>query len=160
MNKILLHKKILTELKKLHQCAIDAAQRAYETAVDEENEAENKYDTMGLEASYLVQGQSQRVEECENDCSVFSRLQAVDFTPDMSINIGSLVQIEDADGKKQSLFLSPVAGGLKVLFEKQEITLITPLSPIGKLLTSSFVGDDIFITIVGDRKYYEIVSID
>jgi len=160
VNKILLHKKILTELEMLLQCATDAVQRAYETAVDEENEAENKYDTMGLEASYLVQGQSQRVEECENDCSIFSRMQAVDFTADKAINVGALVQIEDADGEGQSLFLSPVAGGLKVLFEKQEITLITPLSPIGKLLISSFVGDSIFITVAGDKKYYEIISID
>ena len=31
-----------------------AAQTAYETATHEENIAENKYDTLGLEASYLA----------------------------------------------------------------------------------------------------------
>ena len=30
----------------------------------EENIAENKYDTLGLEAAYLAQGQAQRVNEC------------------------------------------------------------------------------------------------
>ena len=38
----------------MHQGAVDAAQRAYETAADEENEAENKYDILDLEASCWV----------------------------------------------------------------------------------------------------------
>ena len=37
-----------------------AAQTAYEAATAEENIAENKYDTLGLEASYLATGQARR----------------------------------------------------------------------------------------------------
>ena len=51
MDKELLHKKILAELNRLCQDAIEAAMQAYKTATHEENIADNKYDTLGLEAS-------------------------------------------------------------------------------------------------------------
>jgi len=160
MNKVLLHNNILTELKKIHQYSIDAAQRAYETAVDEENEAENKYDTMGLEASYLAHGQSQRVEECMTDINGFEHLKVIHFSSEMPINIGALVQLKNEEGETQVLFMSPVAGGLRILFEEREITLITTSSPIGKALLSSYVGDEVIIHIADDKKYYEIISIE
>ena len=42
--------------------AEQAAQAAHETATHEENIAENKYDTLGLEAAYLATGQVRRAE--------------------------------------------------------------------------------------------------
>lgn len=45
------------------EVAVRSAQTAHETATHEENVAENKYDTLGLEAAYLAAGQSRRVEE-------------------------------------------------------------------------------------------------
>ncbi|MCU7938595.1 MAG: hypothetical protein KZQ64_09850 [gamma proteobacterium symbiont of Bathyaustriella thionipta] len=44
MNKPRLLKHILAELETVYQVAVNGAQRVYETATDEENEAENKYD--------------------------------------------------------------------------------------------------------------------
>ena len=60
MNKKLLQKHILTALETNHQTAISATQQAHDTATHEENIAENKYDTLGLEAAYLAHGQAQR----------------------------------------------------------------------------------------------------
>ncbi len=45
------------------QAPEQAARVAHETATHEENIAENKYDTLGLEAAYLAAGQARRVEE-------------------------------------------------------------------------------------------------
>ena len=63
MNKQTVHQLILDKLKIDLDIAERAAQTAYETATHEENIAENKYDTLGLEASYLAAGQARRVEE-------------------------------------------------------------------------------------------------
>jgi hypothetical protein len=42
--------------------AEQAVRAAHETATHEENIAENKYDTLGLEAAYLATGQARRAE--------------------------------------------------------------------------------------------------
>lgn len=159
MDKRLLHKQIISELELVYHVALDATQRAYETAVDEENEAENKYDTLGLEASYLAHGQSQRVEECHNDLMTFSALPIIQFSSKVPITIGTLIYIENEQGEEQGLFLSPVAGGLKVQFNNKEINLITPSSPIGKALSSSTVGNEISIKINNEMKFYEITKV-
>lgn len=48
MNKKLLYKQLLLALAAIHQSAVDAAKRAYDTATDSENIAENRYDTLAL----------------------------------------------------------------------------------------------------------------
>ena len=63
MNKHAVLQLILEKLAADLNVAQRAAQTAYETATHEENIAENKYDTLGLEASYLAAGQAKRVEE-------------------------------------------------------------------------------------------------
>jgi len=50
MNKKRLVEQIIFELTTLLQQTVQAAQQAYDTATSEENVAENKYDTLGLEA--------------------------------------------------------------------------------------------------------------
>ena len=56
MNKHAVHQLILEKLTVDLDIAQRAAQTAYETATHEENIAENKYDTLGLEAAYLASG--------------------------------------------------------------------------------------------------------
>ena len=160
MNKSLLFKQIQLELENVFQSAKDSAQRAYETATDKENEAENKYDTLGLEASYLAQGQSRRVAECEADLNTFKKFEVIKFSKDAPISMGALVCIEDDQSSTRYILLSPVAGGLKLKYKEIYITLITQSSPIGKALYRQFVGDDISVNAGSDIKHYQIISVD
>ncbi len=159
MNKSHLIEHILLELEDVFQGAVAAAQRAYDTATDEENEAENKYDTLGLEASYLAHGQSKRVAQCEADLIAFKKLKIVDFTSGTSVATGALVKIEDDKGIEQFVFLSPVAGGLKINFENIEITLVTPSSPLGKVLSGCVEGDDIVVQLGDDKVFYQVMVV-
>ena len=63
MNKTVVHRLLLEKLEVDLDVLQRAAQTAYEAATHEENVAENKYDTLGLEASYLATGQARRVEQ-------------------------------------------------------------------------------------------------
>src|SRR3990167_5836127 len=60
LNKAQLLHQVIAHLETALSQAQQAAQTAYEAATDEENIAENKYDTLGLEASYLATGQARR----------------------------------------------------------------------------------------------------
>ena len=64
---------VLQALSNVHQDAINAAKRAHDTATGTESVAENKYDTFGLEASYLAHGQSVRVAECQADLHAYQQ---------------------------------------------------------------------------------------
>jgi len=159
MNKSQLIKTICNELEAVHQGAVSAAQRAYDTATDEANEAENKYDTLGLEASYLAHGQSKRVLECEADLIAFKKLPLTTFDNKSTVTTGALVGIEDIKGSEQFIFLSPVAGGLKINWQNKEITLVTPVSPLGKALMAQVVDDEIEVIIQSQKKQFQITSI-
>lgn len=159
MDKTLLLKQILDELEAVYQGAVDAAMLAYNTATHGENVAENKYDTLGLEAAYLAQGQAQRVDECKADLAAFKRLTAINFSHQTPIAIGALITIKDEQGAEQSLFLAPAAGGLKLIFSQKNIMLITPAAPLGKALLGNLVGDEIEINVGTEKKYYEITAI-
>jgi hypothetical protein len=74
MNKQTVHQLILDKLRVDLDIAERAAQTAYETATHEENIAENKYDTLGLEASYLAAGQAKRVEEIRQSLALCQNL--------------------------------------------------------------------------------------
>ena len=125
MNKALLLEQILNALEAVHQGAVDAAMQASDTATHEENVAENKYDTLGLEAAYLAQGQARRVAECEDDVAAFKKLVATPFTGKTPIAVGAVITLEDERGTEQTLFIGPAAGGLKVRFNEKEIMVIT-----------------------------------
>jgi transcription elongation GreA/GreB family factor len=136
-----------------------AAQTAYETATHEENIAENKYDTLGLEASYLATGQARRVEEIRQSLVQFQTLTLRTFDAQRGIQMGDLISLEDDNGSQQLLFLGPDAAGLKVTLEDQFVTVITRHAPLGKSLQGKAVGDEVEITINGARQSFEVTGI-
>ncbi len=159
MDKELLHQTILAELNTLRQDAINAAMQAYSTATHAENVADNKYDTLGLEASYLAQGQAKRVAICEANLTAFGELKITDFTPQTAISLGALIYLMDDSDSQQILFLAPVSGGVKISFSGLNITLITPAAPLGKKLMGCYVDEEINIKLAGQKHHYNITAI-
>lgn len=154
-----LHVAILDALSTLVENAKRAMLVAYETATHEENIAENKYDTLGLEAAYLTQGQARRLAECEADLLAFQNSAPRDFTDDDAISVGALVQLQDEDLQRQFLFLGPAAGGLKVVRDGIDILVITPAAPLGKALLNAGIGDQVTVQVAARPKHYEVMAI-
>src|SRR3989344_7944608 len=75
MDKFLLQKQELERLAEDLVQAEQAMRAAHETATHEEKIAENKYDTLGLEAAYLAAGQAKRVEEIKQSLALCQNLQ-------------------------------------------------------------------------------------
>ncbi|MFT6984806.1 MAG: transcription elongation GreA/GreB family factor [Psychromonas sp.] len=159
MNKKLLYKQLILALDETHQGAVNAAKRAYDTATDNENIAENRYDTLALEASYLAQGQSQRVEECAMDLAAFQKLNISAVSSQSSVCLGALVLLRDIDDNEKYIFFGPAAGGLKVQFAENEIVVVTPGSPLGAAINHRVVGDEVSISIGNKVMEYEIAII-
>ncbi len=136
-----------------------AAQTAYETATHEENIAENKYDTLGLEASYLAAGQARRVEEIRQSLVLFQNLSLRPFDEQRGIQVGDLLNLEAGNGSQQQLFLGPDAAGLKIYLGDVLITVITTRAPLGQNLLGKAEGDVVEIIINGARQSFEVTQV-
>jgi len=159
MDKAKLHQTIITALELVLDTSKSAAIQAHEAATNGETVAENKYDTFGLEASYLAAGQSRRVSECEENIKIFTALEVQGFKPESLIKLGALIKLEDAHSQIKTLFLSPVSGGLKVSFNQLEVTLVTPSAPLGCALMNQGLGDDITVLMGHEKQSYVILGI-
>lgn len=135
-----------------------AAQTAYEAATAEENIAENKYDTLSLEASYLATGQARRMEEIRQACKAYRQLTLRDYDEARGIQISNLVQLEDEDGHQQLLFLGPEAAGLKIDTGSGLVTVITPRSPLGQQLLGKVEGDEISLVLGNGRQVQAVIG--
>ena len=159
MNKIQLFNRVLAALDDIYLGAVDAANRAHAAATSEESVAENKYDTFGLEASYLAQGQSQRVAQCQADIDAFKQLAATIGANQPSVSLGSLIAVVDQNDAEHYFLLGPGAGGLKFTVDHKEIICITPSAPIGQAMLGKQVDEEFEVNIEDHKHCYEIFAI-
>lgn len=148
---------IVKNLKQELSQAINAANEAHAAAVDDQSIAETQYDTLAIEASYLAEGQSRRVQELQEALLNYQELILVEFDESIPIALSALVQLY-ADSKKQHwFFIGPAAGGFRCHLNEQHITVITPKSPIGLVLMREFEGDNINV-ILGNSKLTDYIA--
>ena len=140
MNKCALIRKIVTRLTQELEVYFRAAQASRAEATHEQSKAENKYDTRGLEASYLARGQSKQAAEIQEAIAAFEKLDARKFGADEPIDVGAFVELE-LNGETTAYFIGPRAGGTEVLHDKREVLVITPQSPLGEQLLGQKQGD-------------------
>ncbi len=117
-----------------------SARAAHAEATDEQSKAENKYDTRGLEASYLARGVSRQAAETREAIQHFQAIECREFGPSEAIDIGSLVELEDREGRAV-YFIGPRAGGIEIAHGGKKILVITPQSPLGRQLIGKKRGD-------------------
>lgn len=142
MDKSLLFQALTAELTKNLELALTAAKATYDIATHEDNKAENKYDTRGLEASYLAGAQAERVRDLKETLGVISTLKIKYFSGDDKIAQTALIKAE-YNQKESWLLLLPKGGGQNFLFEGRSIKVITPESPLGELLVGKSVEDSV-----------------
>jgi transcription elongation GreA/GreB family factor len=159
MNKRTIIKKIIIQLTEELQVYFRAAHASRTEATHESSKAENKYDTRGLEASYLARGQSRQAAEIESAIADFEKLTVKKFGVDEPIGLGALVELENG-GENLFYFIGPRAGGTEILHDKKEILVITPQSPLGEQLLGKKQGDRPQLTLDGTRQQSHIAAVE
>ena len=160
MDKHTVHQRLLERLEIDLDVLQRAAQTAYETATHEENVAENKYDTLGLEASYLATGQARRMEEIRLALKRCREMLLRPYDEQTGIQLGALLALEAENGSEQWLFLAPDAAGLKVEDAGRLITVISPRSPLGAALLGRQDGDEVRIKVGAVAQRYGITQVE
>ena len=158
MNKRTLLKSILAALQEELQTFTRAAMAARAEATDPQSRAENKYDTRGLEASYLAAGQARQVAELEAAITAFTMLPARAFAPGEGIGLGALVELEQ-NGERTLYFMGPSAGGTEAKCGKREVLVITPQSPLGSQLQGRQQGDWLNLALGLTKRRVQVLSV-
>lgn len=158
MNKRELLTQLLAALEAEVAAMTRAALETHAEATDEENKAEDKYDTRGLEASYLAHGQSRAAEEAAQAVAQFRALPARDFTAADPISLGALVTVE-TNGRPAYYFVGPRAGGTEVKHEGQTVMVVTPQSPLGRQLVGKMQGATLQLEVAGRKTDARIARI-
>lgn len=159
MNKEALLDKIITALTADLTTLTEAAKAAHAAATHAECLPDNKYDTTGLEASYVAQGQANRAQEIRQSLESYRNLTLRHFDEETPIRLTALVTIEAGDGSCRQVFLGPDAGGLKLVDGNAEYIVITPESPLGRALLGKVCGDEIHIGSGVEMKTYTVVVV-
>ena len=148
--------KIIESLQSELETYIRAAKSSHAEATAEENRAENKYDTRGLEASYLAAGQANKVSELESAITAFKDL--LNQPTHEAIEIGSLIEL-DQEGFTEFYFIGPTAGGTEVEVEGTEILVLTSESPLGSQLISLNPGQKSTLDLAGRKQKVQVKSV-
>lgn len=147
--------RIVAQLREELARLASAALASHADATDGESKAENKYDTRGLEASYLAHGQSRAAEEAAEAVTQFTALAPRDFGPGETIALGALVRLEDGN----RYFVGPRAGGTEVEFDGATVMVITPSSPLGRQLVGRRQGDTLALALGPRRSSVRIAAV-
>jgi transcription elongation GreA/GreB family factor len=158
VNKKIILNEIIEQLTAGLELFNKASRSSRAEATHEQNKAESKYDTRGLEASYLARGQSRQLAEAEQSIAQFQTLNLLTFAPGDPIQLSALVQLER--GRTSTYyFIGPRAGGTEIEHEGKEVLVITPQSPLGRELMGKKEGDRLKLEIGGARSEYRVASV-
>jgi len=140
MNKTLLFESVKAELNRQYERAVEALTGAREAATGTDTRAENKYDTRGLEASYLAAGQADQADEILRAMASLEAFVVKDFDFDDPIDTGAVVEVEK-DDEISFYLIAPAGGGLIVSSDTGEtITVLGPGSPLSRILIGKTAG--------------------
>lgn len=140
MNKKLILKALIAELEEDLRRQLAANEAAMAGATDSEARAETKWDTCGLESSYLARGHAKQFEVLAAAVQALRKFVPPHFS-DCPIGVGALVEV-DLGGGSLLFFLAQCGGGIELMIDGVEITVITPESPVGSALLDKQVGAD------------------
>ena len=134
---------------------VAAAFEAKEISTNEESKAENKYDTRGLEASYLASGQAMRAQKLQEQIYILKKVKLTDFNDKTPVGIGALVELSVDESESKLLFILPI-GGVEVSVDKKKLQTITIESPLGQNMHSQVVGYEFQL----NGKEYELTGVN
>ena len=139
---------VLQTLQKDLDVLRKAALETHKSSTSAESKAEGKYDTRGLEASYLAEAQAGQVVQLEESIAKFKLIPTEELDGDEPIASGAMV-IVSTDAEDFAYLILPAGGGIQLAHQGLDFTVITPDSPIGSILLGKNVGEQVELPQIG-----------
>ena len=159
MDKFLLQQQVLERLAEDLLQVENAVRAAHETATHEENIAENKYDTLGLEAAYLATGQARRAVALRQAMANWRQFRPRPYDASKGIQLGALVCLVDSHDEQQQIFLGPNGGRMKLQSGARLVQVISVEAPLGKAMLGKCEGDEVSLLGAPIRQRFELLRV-
>ena len=146
MNKTDLRQAIIDRLQSDLDVLTRAAHMAREEATDEQSKPKEEYETHAQEAAYLAESQAKLASELQASLALYKGMPMPDFSKTAQpADTGALIRLETVGDEKRDLwyFLGLRNGGIELTVGANTVTLVTPQSPLGRLLTGARAGDTV-----------------
>ena len=140
MDKQDIFQQVLTRLQDQCSTMQQAAQSSHDAATGSESKSEGKYDTRGLEASYLASAQAEQYENLKQAIHNLNGFIVSNGGEISHVQPGNIVEVESG-GYIQHYFLLPSGGGVPLDYEGQDIITVTPDTPVYKAILGCNKGD-------------------
>jgi len=107
----------------------------------------------------IGKAQQERARAALSQVDAATRWKPAALPPTSRIEVGAIVEIEDAEtGQGRTFFLAPFGAGITLTGPGGDglLSVVTPVSPIGRAVLGRRVGDVVSISAAGDVREWEI----
>lgn len=134
---------LIEQLRDQYQRTLAAVKDAAEGATGDDTKAESKYDTRGLESSYLAAGQIEQAERQARELADVEGFEFPGFDNQSKIDLGALVEA-DLNGKQVYYLIAPAGGGISIENDSNMMIMtIGPAAPLAGQLFDKTTGDTV-----------------
>jgi transcription elongation GreA/GreB family factor len=177
MDKQFLVEQLTSRLRESVLVARKAGQAAEEEARDGATASEKRENArVSLEYSGLARGQKDRANRTIAELAALETFRPpIRLPPRGPISLGAIVEVEmevEWDGTSQqaqarrsqgrTFFLAPVGAGVELTGPGGDgfLSVVTPVSPVGKAVLGKRVGDTVEVTVDGEPREWTITFVE
>ena len=161
MDKQFLVEQLAERLRESASVAKKASAAAAEIARDGATPAEKREDArVSLEFSGLAKGQTARAARVAAEISTLDIFRPAKLAPKGAITLGAVVEVEDGE-QGRTFFLAPVGAGVELTGPGGDgfLSVVTPISPIGKAVLGKRVGDTVEVMVQDEAREWTITYV-
>jgi transcription elongation GreA/GreB family factor len=161
MNKRFMVEQLAARIRESAQVAMReraaAAAEARAGASPDEKRADGR---VALEYSNLARAQGLRAGNALDELAVLESFNPPPLAPRSPVSMGAIVEVEDGE-EGRTIFLAPVGAGIELTMPDGDgfLTVVTPASPLGKVMLGRRVGDSIEVTVKGDLREWTVTYV-
>jgi transcription elongation GreA/GreB family factor len=161
MDKKFLVEQLAERLREASQVARKASQAAADQAREGATPAEKREDARtALEFGALAKGQKERADRMAAELGTLAIFNPKKLSAQTPIALGAIVEVEDGE-LGRTFFLAPVGAGIELTGPGGDgfLSVVTPVSPIGKAVLGRKVGDSVEVTIKNEPREWTITYV-
>lgn len=163
MDKKELVAQLVRQLEASARAALSSRNAAAAEARDGATPDEKREDARAAhQLASLGRAQQKRAQQALADVDSLGQFRPAALAETAKISVGAIVEVEDAEsGEGRTFFLAPVGAGMTLTGPGGDghLSVVTPVSPIGKAVLGRRTGEVIDITVDGDVREWAITYV-
>jgi transcription elongation GreA/GreB family factor len=164
MNKAELIEQLVGHLQASARAALSGRDAAVAEARDGATPDEKREDARAAhQLASLGRAQSRRAQLAIAEADSLSTFRPTRLAPTAPISVGAIVEIEDAETLEgRTFFLAPVGAGVTLTGPGGDghLSVVTPVSPIGRAVLGRRTGDVVDVTVEGALREWQITYVE